>query len=174
MSAPEFSRLIKPRALPPEPLRLVANEEEATALAHRFGVTAVEGFTAEVALTPSGRAVLAEGRIAARITQPCAVSGEALSYAVDEPVVLRFVPARRAPATPDEEIELAADELDEIEYDGEIFDLGEELAQSLGLAIDPYRTGPAAEKTRAAGLVTSEEASGPFAALASLRPKGEA
>jgi len=47
--------------------------------------------------------------------------------------------------------------------------LGEAAAQTLGLAIDPYRVGSAAEEARKAGLVSSEQASGPFAALATLR-----
>jgi hypothetical protein len=70
----------------------------------------------------------------------------------------------------DEEIEFASDAPDEIAYDGAAFDLGEALAQSFGLALDPYAVGPDAEAARReAGLVGEDGRSGPFAALAALR-----
>ena len=64
-----------------------------------------------------------------------------------EPVTFRFVPRTRR-HTPDEEIELDADDCDEIEYAGSHFDLGEAVAQSLALAIDPFLDGPEAEEAR--------------------------
>ncbi len=63
----------------------------------------------------------------------------------------------------------------ELEYEGDSFDLGEALAQTLGLAIDPYREGPDAEAVRnEAGIESDEEfdaaPKGPLAeALAGLR-----
>ena len=42
----------------------------------------------------------------------------------------------------------SADECDEIGYSGTIFDIGEAVAQSLALAIDPFATGPQAEAAR--------------------------
>ena len=51
-----------------------------------------------------------------------------------------------APHRPDEEVELEADDCDEIEFDGTQFDLGEALAQSLALAIDPFLTGNPVER----------------------------
>ena len=108
------------------------------------------------------------------ITQPCAVTREELSYDVSEPLMLRFVPAGSVPDyAPDEEIELDAEDLDQIEYEGDAFDLGEAIAQTLALAIDPYREGPGAEEARRkAGIVSDEEQapSGPLAeALAALK-----
>jgi hypothetical protein len=112
--------------------------------------------------------------LAATITQPCAVTREELSYDVSEPLMLRFVPAGSVPDyAPDEEIELDAEDLDQIEYEGDAFDLGEAIAQTLALAIDPYREGPGAEEARRkAGIVSDEEQapSGPLAeALAALK-----
>ena len=74
-------------------------------------------------------------------------------------------------ASPDEEVELLADELDEIPFTGDSFDLGEAVAQTLALAIDPYAEGPQAERARAeAGIVTDDAPAGPLAAaLAALR-----
>jgi hypothetical protein len=96
------------------------------------------------------------------------VTGEALPVAIHEKLAFRFVPETGA-GTPDEEIELETGELDELPYSGEMFDLGEAVAQSLALAIDPYATGPGADAARKrAGLLDEGEA-GPFAALKALK-----
>jgi hypothetical protein len=67
------------------------------------------------------------------------------------------------------EIELEESELDEIPYTGTSFDLGEAVAQSLALAIDPYAVGPDAERVRADSGLSDQAAAGPFAALAALK-----
>ena len=117
-------------------------------------------------ITPENAAILVSGRIRAEIVQSCAISSELLPMRIDEPLVLRFVQARPAPVA--EEIELAAEELDEIEYEGSVFDLGEAVAQSLALTIDPYATGAEAETVRKAGLL-GDKVAGPFAVLAGLK-----
>ena len=65
------------------------------------------------------------------------------------------------------------EDLDEIEYEGDSFDLGEAIAQTLGLAIDPYREGPDADSARRESGIQSDESiqpSGPLAeALAALK-----
>lgn len=176
MSTPELSRLVKPRALPVEPMVIETSETERAALAERFAVTAIPKLTARVEFDTKDEAVLANGTLTATIVQPCAVTREDLSYDVEEPLALRFVPAGSAPDyTPDEEIELDSEDLDEIEYEGDSFDLGEAIAQTLALAIDPYREGPGADEARQKAGITSDEEqapSGPLAqALAKL--KGE-
>lgn len=166
----ELAHWIDARHLPAAPVRIEADAAQRAALAERFGLVAVNSLTGEFALEPDGAAVRASGRLAAGIVQSCAVSGEDLPVAIDEPLTLRFVPEGTAPS-PDEEIELDSDDCDEIAMEGTRFDLGEALAQSLALAIDPYAVGPqAAEARRKAGIV-DEAASGPFAALAALKPK---
>ena len=71
--------------------------------------------------------------------------------------------------TPDEEIELTADDCDEIEYDGSAFDLGEAVSQTLALAIDLFAEGPNADAFRAAHGLEGEAPTGPFAALAARK-----
>ena len=114
--------------------------------------------------------VSATGRLNADIVQTCAISGDDLPVRIDEPVALRFVPAADT-HRPDEEVELDADALDEIEYQGTQFDLGEELAQGLAVAIDPFLAGPNAEEARRKAGLSDETANGPFAALAGLKAK---
>jgi len=75
----------------------------------------------------------------------------------------------RGPSRPDEEVELAADELDEIEYEGTQIDLGEAVAQSLALAIDPFLEGPGADEFRRKSGFFGEGAASPFAALEKLK-----
>jgi uncharacterized metal-binding protein YceD (DUF177 family) len=165
MSTPEFSRMVRARPAPPEQIAIEANEEERAALAARFGVVAIRALTAEVAFTPDGDATEARGTLAAELVQSCAVSGEDFPVRIEEPLDLRFVREARS-VDPDEEAELPADEPDEIEFSGDAFDLGEAVAQSLGLAIDPFAEGPNADAARReAGIVQEGEAEGPLADL---------
>lgn len=167
---PEFSRLVDLRQITAARVTLVATEPERASLAARFSLVRIDRLEAAVSLEAAGDVVSATGRLQAEWVQPCAVAGEDLAQSADEPVALRFVPARTDHA-PDEEIELSESELDEIEYSGTSFDLGEAIAQSLALAIDPFAAGPEAEAARkAAGIVSEGEAS-PFAALAGLKLK---
>jgi uncharacterized metal-binding protein YceD (DUF177 family) len=167
-AAPEFSRPWDIRKLGETDLRLVADDVELGALARRFGVQAIRSLIAEVTLASEAGTFVARGRMTAEVEQSCAVSGEPLKTRIDEELDLRFVPAT-AHDSPDEEIELEAGDCDEIEFTGGTIDLGEALAQSLGLAIDPYATGPDAEAVRAAHGLLDEERSGPFAGLAALK-----
>jgi uncharacterized metal-binding protein YceD (DUF177 family) len=166
MSAPEFSRPVDRRHLKAAPLRLVADEAERRALARRFSLIAIHRLEAEVSLEADGEAVDAEGTLSADIVQTCAVSGEDLPVTIDEPLALRFV--REAPVT-EEELELEEEQLDEIPYAGTSFDLGEAVAQSLALAIDPFATGPDADRVRKEKGLLDEAAAGPFAALAAFK-----
>lgn len=158
--------MVKARPLPAGPVVIEASAQERAALAQRFGLGAIEALRAEIALEPRPRAIRATGRLTARLMQPCAVSGEDFPVTIDEPVDLRFVEENQRPSTEEEEIELEADDCDEIEYAGEMFDLGEAVAQTLGLAIDPYAEGPDADAVRAAtGIVPEGEQLGPLADL---------
>lgn len=162
----ELTRMIKARPLPAGAVVIEASEAERAALALRFGLGAVESLRAEVMLEQKPRAIRATGRLRAAIMQPCAISGEDFPVTIDEPVDLRFIEENQRPATPDEEIELEADDCDEIEFAGDMFDLGEAVAQTLGLAIDPYAEGPGADAARAAaGIVQEDEVRGPLADL---------
>ena len=166
MSAPEFSRPIDRRQLKAKPVAIEADEAERKALSRRFGLVAIERLAAEVTLIADGKTVDAAGTLEAAIVQTCAVSGDGLPVAIREPITLRFVPQAEIAA---EELELKAEDLVEIPFTGHVFDLGEAVAQSLALAIDPYATGPEADRVRQEKGLGDEAASGPFAALAALK-----
>jgi len=166
MSASEFSRMIDLRAIGPQAVTLEASAEEAIALARRFDLVAIRSLRAELSLAVDGPVVEATGTLKGAIVQSCAVSGEDLPVRIDEKLAMRFVPEQ---AVDEEELELSEGELDEIGYAGTSIDLGEAIAQSLALAIDPYATGPEAERARQKAGLSTPEASGPFAALAALK-----
>ncbi|MCA1661510.1 MAG: DUF177 domain-containing protein [Novosphingobium sp.] len=165
---PEFSRLIDIRHLPERAMRFEADANERAALARRFGIEAIVRLEAEVALERAGDTVVANGRIEADIVQACAVSGDPFPTRLNEAVALRFVHGAVDPLA-DIDIELDPEGCDEIPFEGTQFDLGEAIAQTLALAIDPYATGPDADRVRREARLGDERASGPFAALAALK-----
>ncbi|AKH43978.1 uncharacterized metal-binding protein YceD (DUF177 family) [Altererythrobacter atlanticus] len=154
MTVPEFSRPFDRRQITDKPVTLSAGEAEMAALAERFGLVAVKRLEVELRLQPEGEAVDVAGTLSADIVQSCAISGDDLPAKIEEEIAFRFVPDR---IIEDKEIELEEEDLDEIPYSGTSFDLGEAMAQSLALAIDPYATGPNADEARKeAGLVNAE------------------
>ncbi|MGE8143351.1 YceD family protein [Novosphingobium sp. NPDC080210] len=162
----ELSRPYDATRLPTAEQVIEASAEECAALAQRFGLVAVKSLAARITLKADGPTVRATGQLKADVVQSCAVSGEDLPVKIAEPIALHFVPPADSPES-EEEIELEAEDLDEIEMEGTRFDLGEAVAQSLALAIDPYLEGPGAEEVRKAGLLGQAESS-PFAALKGL------
>ena len=120
-----------------------------------------------MSLVREGDRVTCTGRLWAEVTQACVASGDPVSAALDEPFDLRFVP--EAAAAAEEEIELDATDLDEIGYVGGSVDIGEAVAQTLALALDPFPRAPEADVAlREAGVIGEDEA-GPFGALKGLR-----
>ena len=172
MSAPEFSRPVRLDTLGAEPreMTIEADEAERAALARRFGLVRIDRLAADAALVRNGDEIVASGRIAAAVTQSCVASGEPVESLLEEPFELVFRPAPTS-GRPDEEVELSQGELDVIFYDGAWIDLGEAVAETLFLSLDPYPRSPAAADALKAAGVQSEEESGPFGALAGLRDK---
>lgn len=170
--APEFSRPARVDTLGDEPRRLTieADEGERSALAFRFGLVAVHALCAEASLTRKGSTIIAEGRLKAKVVQSCVVTGVPLEARIDEPFMLTFRPPPEG-ARPDEEIELSEAEMDVTFYEGESVDLGEAVAETLALSLDPYPRSPDAEAALKAAGVMGEEEAGPFGALAALKDK---
>ena len=178
LPTPEFSRPISLRQVQGHPVDIEASDAERAALATRFAISSVEALGAHVTLDRKGDRVDAKGSLVADIVQACAVSGEDFPVHIEEEVMVRFVPEGSidpALLEGDEiEIELEKSDLDEVEYSGETFDLGEAVAQTLALAIDPYAEGPQADAAREkAGIKPDDAPSGPLAdALGAAFGKG--
>ena len=169
-AASEFSRPLDVRQCEGKQVHLKASEAERAALSQRFGIVRIDRLEADLILSRRDRDVDVKGTLEADIVQSCAVSAEDLPVSVRETISFRFVPQAENRA-PDEEIELDADACDEIEYTGSHFDLGEAVAQSVGLAIDPFATGPDADRARQLPELSGEAKESPFAALKGLNLK---
>ena len=164
----EFVRIVDVRLLPAGVQDVTANATECRRLAGRFGLTAITRLVATVTFANTGDAITVTGRLRAEVIQACAISAEDFDVVIDEPVNLRFAtPGDSTPA--DTEIELTADDCDEIAFDGLSFDLGEALAQTLALAIDPFAEGPEADRARAEHKLAGAAGNGAFAALGALK-----
>ncbi|MEA3063856.1 MAG: hypothetical protein QOJ27_284 [Sphingomonadales bacterium] len=172
----EFSRLFRLDTLAAEPrsVHIEAEPAERSPLAARFELVAVESLAAEARLSRRGEAVVADGTLRARVTQSCIATADPVEAKIEEAFRIEFRPPPDGRA--EEEIELGEDELDVVFYEGGAIDLGEAVAQTLALSLDPYPRSPAAEAAlREAGVKSEEEAraeSSPFARLRGL--KGEA
>ncbi len=171
---PELSRPVRIDTLG-EGVRTImveADAAECAALAVRFGLLSLDSLSAQAALRRDGDTLFAEGRIRAAVVQACVATGGPVPAAIDEPFILRFVPEGQDAG---EEVELDAEDFDTIGYEGSAIDLGEAVAETLALGLDPFpRAADADAVLKAAGVLSEDEAAeatGPFAALKALKDK---
>ncbi|HEX8192694.1 MAG TPA: DUF177 domain-containing protein [Allosphingosinicella sp.] len=169
MSAPELSRPVRIDMLgqAPRTIDIETSAVERDALAARFGFASLSSLSAEVVLERRLGGVVARGTVRAALAQSCVVSGDPVEEQVEAPFEVEFRPHPEHDA--EEEIELGEGDLDVIFYDGASVDVGEAVAETLSLSVEPFPRSPAAEEAlREAGVKSEEEAraeSSPFAAL---------
>lgn len=172
----EFSRSFRIDTLgtAPRPVSIGADEAERAALARRFGLQAIHSLAAEAELTRNGDAIRASGRVTAAVVQSCAATGDPVEEQVTEDFDIEFRP-HPAVDSPEEEIELSESELDVVFYDAAAVDLGDAVAETVSLALNPFPRSPAADHAlREAGVKSEDEATAeasPFAGLAALKDK---
>ena len=172
MTAPELSRPVRLDTLGegPSALHVEAEEAERAALARRFGLIAIERLAADVELTRKDGEVALAGMLSAAVVQACVASGEPVPAALQCAFSVEFRPEPGADGG-DDEVELGEDEMDVIFYEGGAIDVGEAVAETLSLNLDPYPRAPGAEQALRAAGVKNEEEAGAFGALAALRDK---
>jgi len=172
-ATPEFSRAIPLSEIgaATKPRHIVADEKERTALARRFGLISLDLLEADVTLQPDGAGYLAEGTLRGTAQQACVASGEPVPASVEESFRIRFVTETGYDA--DAEVELDADDCDTLFHDGRAIDLGEAVAESFALALEPFPRSPNADAALKAAGVKDESEAGPFGALAALKEKLE-
>jgi uncharacterized metal-binding protein YceD (DUF177 family) len=149
-------------------IEIDADAQERAALAKRFDLIGIEKLTGKFTIRRDAAGIVAEGRVAAAVTQACSITGDPLPATVDEPVALRFVAEEDSGQ---DEVELGDSDIDVIPYDGGTIDLGEVAAETMALALDPFPRGPNAEVVLKEAGVLSEEQAGPFGVLAGLKDK---
>jgi uncharacterized metal-binding protein YceD (DUF177 family) len=163
---PEFSR---PRRLDtlgtvPVALTVEADEAERAALAARFSLIAIASLKGDLSLVRDGDAVTVTGRVTAHVEQSCIATGDPVPAAIDEPLLLRFMPEAEIAASGMDEIELAEPDCDIIGYEGGAIDLGEAVAETMALALDPFpRSAAAADALRRTEGQAGGEGLGPQA-----------
>ena len=173
---PEFSRVVRIDTLgtSPRALSIDAAESERAALAARFGLQGIEHLSADTSITRHGDEIRVDRTLRASVTQSCVATELPVPEEVEEAFTLVFRP-EPAVSGADEEIELSENELDVTFYKGGSVDVGEAVAETMSLSLNPYPRSPEAETAlKDAGVKSEEEAkadSSPFAALAALKDK---
>ncbi len=107
----------------------------------------------------------------ASLAQPCVATAEPVPEVIDSDFTLRFV-VEEGSAVEGEDLELDAEDVDTIGYDGQQIDMGEAVAETMALAMTPYPRSPQADTALKEAGVLSEEQAGPFAALLALKGEG--
>jgi uncharacterized metal-binding protein YceD (DUF177 family) len=173
---PEFSRIVRLNEVGDgrRERHIVADDGERVALARRFGLITLDRLEATLTVAPDPLGWRVAGRFSASLEQPCVATGDPVAASLDQPFALIFVREGEASGEiSDEEIELSDEDCDVIPLEGEKIDIGEAVAQSLSLALDPYpRVADADARLKALGVMSEEDA-GPFAALAALRKSAD-
>lgn len=149
---------------------IAADETQREALANRFDLPRITSLNATYSLQHDKEKISFTGAIDSHLEQLCAVGGEAFPVQITEDFDIVFTPKLESAAS-EEEIELAAEDCDIMEYEGAQIDIGEAIAQTLYLALDPFPRGPNADAIAEKAGFKSEEEAGPFGALAALKDK---
>ena len=170
----EFSRPVRLDTIGAEPrgMEIEAGPAERAALAKRFDIVSLDALDARATLIRRAAEVHAAGELRAKLVQACVATGVDLPTQVDAPFAIMFrdsVPTD----VPDAGLELSEGELDVVFFEGGSIDLGEAVAETLALEIDPYVRAPDADAVlREAGVLSEAEAQaagGAFAGLAALK-----
>ena len=167
--APEFSRLISADQLGAGETveRLSPTERERRALAERFELDSLDRLEATVRLRRRpGGVIEARGHLEAVLAQPCVVTLDPVPATLSEDFRVLFAP--EADLAGAEVIINPEQDAPEPLLDGRI-DLGELVAQQLGLALDPYPRSPGAVLEAATDPSGGAGKPSPFADLARLR-----
>ena len=106
-------------------------------------------------------------RFTASLAQFCIATHDPVPAKLDETIHIQFI--AEPTSNGEVELELAPEDCDTMFHDGQTIDLGEAVAQSMGLALNPYPRSPEAEKILKAAGVKSEEDVAPVGALAGLK-----
>ncbi|MCA3573333.1 MAG: DUF177 domain-containing protein [Aestuariivirga sp.] len=163
---PEFSRPLQTDRVPKAGSleKLAAEPEELKALAKRMKIPAIHSLTAEIRATPwRGGGLKLEGHVTADLEQVSVISLEAFRETVSIPVSRYFLPPGAVVENEEE------DDADPIE-NGWV-DLGEVVAETVALDLDPYPRKPGEAFAEHIEDDEPAKAPSPFAVLARRKPE---
>jgi uncharacterized metal-binding protein YceD (DUF177 family) len=162
----EFSRPLQTDRVPKAGSleKLAAEPEELKALAKRMKIPAIHSLTAEIRATPwRGGGLKLEGHVTADLEQVSVISLEAFRETVSIPVSRYFLPPGAVVENEEE------DDADPIE-NGWV-DLGEVVAETVALDLDPYPRKPGEAFAEHIEDDEPAKAPSPFAVLARRKPE---
>ncbi|MGQ0486053.1 MAG: YceD family protein [Hyphomicrobiales bacterium] len=162
LPVPEFSRPLAVDRVPKGGSieHIAADAEECAALARRLSLPAIHDLSAELTAEPwRGGGFKLEGRLSADLEQVSVVGLEAFRRKVAFPVLRYFLPA----------VSAEGDDIDVIEQ-GSV-DMGEVVAETLALELDPYPRKEGEEFAAVTEAAEPVEKSSPFAVLSGFTRK---
>ncbi|MCH1482375.1 MAG: hypothetical protein L7W95_00785 [Alphaproteobacteria bacterium] len=164
MQKMSLSTVIDVESLPfsgPQVCKIDCDESECTALAARFGFAAVARLSARLKVKRAGPGHWnVTGKLQAEVTQLCGVTGEPVPESVDFTIEERYCRASEEGT----DIDVSLDGFEPL-VDGAI-DLGEVVAQTLAISVNPWPRSVDAPHSFAVGESEKEH---PFAGLAALK-----
>lgn len=177
----EFSRIVAVELRPADKvIDVEAGPAERAALAARFGLLSLEHLSANGTLHvfEGGRAARLEASVSADVVQSCVVTLEPVASHIEEQLSVLYartdsVGSARGAA---KEIQVRLDDDEEPEPIPDAgIDVGEAVAECLGLALDPYpRAAEADAALESLGIAPPDkEHNSPFAALEKLKKENE-
>jgi len=144
-----------------------ADEDERKSLAERFGLLGLPKLHAQLIVKPSRAAMFeVKGRMEADVVQQCVVTLEPLPAHIEQSInVLYAGPELLELGSGSPHIDPDAEETEAIV--GGVIDLGELVAQNLGIALDPYPRKPGIAFVEAE--YGNDGGTNPFAKLVELK-----
>jgi hypothetical protein len=159
---PEFSRVLKVDRVPKlgSTEKIAADPSELQALARRLDVPVIHSLSATLRATPwRGGGLKLEGELVADIDQVSVVSLEAFRSQQRFPVLRYFLPGGGATGEEEDADPIIAGHID----------MGETVAETLALELDPYPRMPGEEAALPAPVEEPDDTpASPFAALKNL------
>ena len=158
-------------------IALEADSDQCAAVALRFDLPAIYSLKADVIM--SDNPIQLRGTMHAQIDQICVATGETIHCSIKEDLAINFLETPSVDPN-DSEVELEDEDCETIFHNGRDIDIGEAIAQSLYLAIDPFprikdadailaKAGVISEEEMTAKLAQEKQDNNPFAALSQLK-----
>ncbi len=160
----------------PKTFDLQATDSQRAAIAERFGLLALASLSGSVSVHDGGAetGVMVRGTIKASLTQRCIASLEPVDELLDTKFELMLVDPEMADRMDEEGVYLDENAAEYDALEGDSIPLGEILAQTLSISMNPYPRAEGAEVTspKKGGVTINEpalERPNPFAVLAKTR-----
>lgn len=171
---PEFSRPIDAETISDavRSLEIDADEAERRRVAGRFRLKSLDRLSARISLSRKAGIIHADGVVAAEVVQACVVTDEPMPAKINAAFSVRFVPDAFG-SSDEDEVELSADDCETLPLEEGRIDLGELVAETMALALDPYPRSAAADEVINELGAAGEQDAGAFAALKALKDQME-